>query len=318
MNEEDCASARDHRCTQESVESGEPVSAPHQLDCSFLHAPKVLLPILSRLIKVTPLTHTSMSFTDHTPITSKRRYLLAHLLEPVLKNCCNGCLGEITWFKSWSSSGAATGSSDLVRMPAGAVKSSLNFPLARPNIAGHRNWATRDQGAHAPASLPVDPNWAGTTLDRRGTHYGEPIRRACSRAMHDVIVAASNFTPMPPCVPALRSGPAKPLDWEGTRQARDVCHIFAIADAQRWNEAVKHRQSPPPSSWPAGTPARSTAGARRSALPETFLRLAAPRNDVSPASRLDLAMVHPGHWIERGVSGASVLGSARLSAASNW
>ncbi|MBS0189994.1 MAG: aminoglycoside phosphotransferase family protein [Phycisphaerales bacterium] len=246
-----------------------------------------------------------MSFTDpHTDHQQNDASSLAHLLEPVLKNCCNGCLGEITWFKSaWSSSGSATGSSTwsdargrcevIIKLPLGPAEYRWTSELGNPEIK-----------APTPRVFACGSELGGYDLawivEERV--HGEPIRpRMQPGDVHDVIVAASDFHDA-----ALRArpeiGPAKPLDWEGTlAKARDVCHAFAIADAQRWNEAVKHTVKALPKLLARWNARPLNCWCHGDLHPGNVLRLAAPRNDAHACVMIDLAMVHPGHWIEDAV-----------------
>lgn len=248
-----------------------------------------------------------MSFTDshgRSPQSQNDASSLAHLLEPVLKGCCQDKLGAITWFQSaWSSSGSATGSATwsdprgtfdvIVKLPLGPGEYRWTSELGNPEIK-----------APTPRVFACGSELGGYDLawivEERVK--GEPIRpRMQPGDVQQVLVAAADFHEA-----AMRVRPEvempKQLDWEGTlAKAREVCHAHAIADPQRWNEAIKHVVKMLPKLLTRWNSRPLNCWCHGDLHPGNVLRLQTPRDDAHACVMIDLAMVHPGHWVEDAV-----------------
>ncbi len=229
---------------------------------------------------------------------------LAHMLEPVLRDCCNGCLGEIAWFRSaWSSSGSATGSATW-RDSRGNFDTIVKLPLGPEEFRWTTALGNPDAKAPTPRVFASGSELGGYDLawivEERVK--GEPIRaRMGPGDVERVLVAAADFHEA-----AIRVRPQvdapKPLDWEGTlARARDVCHAFAIPEAQRWNECVKHVVRMLPKLLARWNARPLNCWCHGDMHPGNVLRLVEPRDDAHACVMIDLAMVHAGHWIEDAV-----------------
>lgn len=248
-----------------------------------------------------------MSFTDphaSPPPDQNDVSSLAHMLEPVLHRECDGRLGPITWFKSaWSSSGSATGTATwtdsrgtfeaIVKLPLGPAEYRWTTELGNPEIKA----PTPRVFAFGSELNGYDLAWI---VEERVK--GEPIPpRMKAVDVRQVLVAAADFHDC-----ALRVRPEvdspKSLDWEGTlSKARDVCHAYAIAEPQRWNEAIKHVVKLLPKLLSRWNARPLNCWCHGDLHPGNVLRLASPRDDTHACVIIDLAMVHPGHWVEDAV-----------------
>lgn len=248
-----------------------------------------------------------MSFTDPNaprPQDQNDSSSLAHMLEPVLHRQCEGRLGSITWFKSaWSSSGSATGTA-LWTEPGGTFETIVKLPLGPAEF----RWTTELGNPEAKAPTPrvfasgselngYDLAWI---VEERVN--GDPIRpRMQPGDVRHVLIAAADFHEA-----AIRVRPEidspKSLDWDGTlAKAREVCHAHAIAEPQRWNEAIKQVVRLLPKlllRWNART---LKCWCHGDLHPGNVLKLNAPRADSRACVMIDLAMVHGGHWVEDAV-----------------
>ncbi|MBX3379415.1 MAG: aminoglycoside phosphotransferase family protein [Phycisphaeraceae bacterium] len=248
-----------------------------------------------------------MNFTDpHSqhPAEQNDASSLAHMLEPVLHRQCEGRLGTVTWFKSaWSSSGSATGSATWTD-----ARGSCEVIVKLPMGPAEFRWTTELGNPQAKAPTPR-VFASGSELNGYDLAWiveervkGEPIRpRMQDGDVRRVLIAASDFHDA-----ALRVRPEihapKHLDWEGTlAKARDVCHAYAIAEPQRWNEAIKQVVKLLPKLLARWTARPLNCWCHGDLHPGNVLRLESPRDDSHACVMIDLAMVHPGHWVEDAV-----------------
>lgn len=248
-----------------------------------------------------------MSFTDphaSSPPDQNDVSSLAHMLEPVLHRQCGDRLGPITWFKSaWSSSGSATGTAmwtdsrgsfeAIVKLPLGPAEYRWTTELGNPEIKA----PTPRVFAFGSELNGYDLAWI---VEERVK--GEPIApRMKAEDVRQVLVAAADFHD---CAMRVRPEVESPksLDWEGTlAKARDVCHAHAIAEPQRWNEAIKHVMKLLPKLLARWSARPLNCWCHGDLHPGNVLRLASPRDDSHACVMIDLAMVHAGHWIEDAV-----------------
>lgn len=247
-----------------------------------------------------------MSFTDPNshPAAENDASSLAHMLEPVLLEECRGRLGHITWFKSaWSSSGSATGTA-VWTDSRGTFDTIVKLPLGPAEF----RWTTELGNPEAKAPTP---RVFASGSDLRGYDLawvveervkGSPIpSRMQPGDVRRVLVAAADFHEA-----ALRvrpeTAPPKPLDWDGTlARARETCHAHAIAEPQRWNEAIKQVVRLLPKLLGRWNTRTLKCWCHGDLHPGNVLRLTTPRDDAHACIMIDFATVHAGHWVEDAV-----------------
>lgn len=210
----------------------------------------------------------------------------------------------MTWFQAaWSNSGSATGSA-VWRDGEGAAEVIVKLPLGP---AEHR-WTSLLGDAKLRAPTPrvyasgtelgsYDFAWI---VEERVQGTSLPARMKDGDAA-DVIRAAADFHEA-----ALRVGPKpekpKVLDWMGTlAKAREVCHAGAIAESQRWNEAVKQVTKFLPKLMARWESRPLNCWCHGDLHPGNVMRLARPREGGGSCVIIDLGMVHAGHWVEDAV-----------------
>jgi hypothetical protein len=242
---------------------------------------------------------------------------LGPALEPALHQACAGRLGAIEWFHAaWQRGGAATGLSTfrprddespipaLVKLPVGPSEHRWTTGLG---TVAPEHW-------HLPSSLALptprvlahgltlgsyDMAWLITerlTGDHLPRHMDEPCVLELMQRVHDFQTRAGQLAPV-------AGAPATP-DWEKLLAAgRAVCHRQALADHQRWNEAIRSVQralptlarrwgARPMTSWCHGDVHAGNALRRHTPVP------GGEGGGVGPCVLIDLALVHPGMWIE--------------------
>ncbi len=238
---------------------------------------------------------------------------LAVLLEPALRHACNERLGPVQWFHStWQRGGAATGFAPwklgdgtttevLVKLPVGPTEHRWTCALgAFPREDWVSDWAL---GLPTPRVLASGVELGGADLAWLVVERldGPSLAKDLGeQGVEDLLRAAADFQAAAMRIEPLRDRPRSP-DWEKTiAYSRELVRNGSIPDGQHWNEALKkvqrhldhlrHRwESRPINAWCHGDLHHGNALRRR--LP-----------DGSTVRRgcvlVDLAMVHPGHWIE--------------------
>jgi hypothetical protein len=237
---------------------------------------------------------------------------LAVSLEPALRESCADRLGPIEWFRcSWQHGGAATGFSTWTISPSRTVPVFVKLPVGPIE---HR-W-TSDLGGSGPdgwdsdhsKALPTPRTLAtGTQLGGYDLAWivterfpGDPLSMAlCEDSLRLMVEALADFH-----ADALsRSSPGSPpadIDYESRiAQARERARGGALAEPQRWNEAIHAVQRALPrvlrhwrireiNTWCHGD--FHAGNAMRRAQP-----------DGTRCVLIDLALVHAGHWVEDAV-----------------
>lgn len=235
---------------------------------------------------------------------------LGSALEPALHEACDGRLGAIEWFHAaWQRGGAATGLSTyrlddrqpavpvIVKVPIGPVEYRWTTTLGCVEPSAWNDAASLALPSprvlcHATALGSYD--MAFVVIERlTGDHLPHQMDAAnvdeLMRRVHDFHARAQQVAPV-------TGAPATPSWDKLLAQGRDACHRKAIADHQRWNEAIhavqralpvlaRRWQARPLTTWCHGDVHAGNA-LRRGDAPG------------SPCVLIDLAMVHPGLWIE--------------------
>lgn len=222
------------------------------------------------------------------------------LLEPVLRQACDGRLSEVNWFRTdWQRGGALTGYATflddharprdvVVKLPVPPLEQEWlvhlqAYPDVVPRLYAHGQklgaydmaWLVMERLPHG----PLGSSWSGREFDL-------------------LVEAVVRFYAAAADRPIDRAAPTK--DWELIfKKSRDNIHRHNVAHEQRWSNAFKkaHRSL---KEWLALWQGRSTDQWCHGDLhlANAMTRLPAPQG---PAVLFDFAQTHPGHWIEDAV-----------------
>ncbi len=233
---------------------------------------------------------------------------LAAALTPALMQECGGRLSPIEWFRStWQRGGSATGFAHWKRETGSEIEVLVKLPVGPVE---HR-WTTRlgavpepDWASPGACSLPT-PRVAAAGRAIGGYDLGWlVVERLDGRALtaqwdkgalEDLLRAAAQLhRAAASAEPFEGVGPPPPPDWDAlVHRSRDACREGDVPDAQRWNEVLKRVQRV----------VRSLA-ARWAARPINCWC----HGDLHPGNGMrrpeggcvliDLAFMHPGHWVE--------------------
>lgn len=238
---------------------------------------------------------------------------LASALGPALRETCAGRLSPIEWFRSaWQRGGAATGFATwtdsreipvVVKLPVGPVEHRWVTALGS---VGAGSWD--DPAARAiptPRVVASGETLAGydlawVVMERLpGQPLSQHLDEAC---LLDLLAAAADFQAAAASAAPLGPRPPSP-DWGAAiHRAREIARAGGIHECQKWNEAIHRVQKALPvlkTRWEARA---INAWCHGDLHPGNALR----RSDAPPgpaAARrgcvlIDLALVHPGHWVE--------------------
>lgn len=261
---------------------------------------------------------------------------LGPALEPVLNGACGGLLQNVRWFRSdWQRGGGSTGLATL-STPQGPVEVVAKIPVGPgeyrwttalgggPNACEAVPFDDRNPTPRVfAAGLELGGyDLAWVVMERLA---GKPLAagldaqsvREMLHAAHRWHQAAARVAPV--------SGSPRDLDWEKTlAHSRDVVRRTAIPDAQKWNNILRdvHRALPVlVKRWSAraintwchgdlhpGNAMRRALASHAAHQPTGASSADGPggagvegqgtSNEAGPVVLLDLALVHPGHWVE--------------------
>lgn len=236
---------------------------------------------------------------------------------------CGGRLGKVNWFKSaWQAGGASTGYSTITQPDGSTHEVVVKLPVGPSEyrwtalLGGGRTHdgslceGLTDHTVPAPCHSTPRVLACGTYLGGYDLAWlvvekleGSPLSvKIDEPSVRDLLSAAVSWyewagklrnvgeTELPP-----------PKDWEKLlAKGRDVIHNHGIAEEQRWNTAIRSVQKALPtllrrwnerpiSTWCHG---------------DLHFGNALRRSGMQPGSGcvlIDLALVHPGHWVEDAV-----------------
>lgn len=235
---------------------------------------------------------------------------LGETLGPALIAHCGGRLGPIEWFRtSHQHGGAATGFSTwraeggeaipvLVKLPVGPVEHRWTVALGRTPL---EEW-----GAPASAACPlVRVIESGTSLAGYDFAWlvlerlvGPPLSAHVDAAgLHELLASAAEFQER-----AIRHAPVEGRprvpEWERLLdRSREVARKGIIAESHRWGDAVRKVQKALPRLVATWEGRSINAWCHGDMHPGNALRRAA-HGGVGRCVLVDLALVHPGHWVE--------------------
>lgn len=258
---------------------------------------------------------------------------LAHLLEPVLISACQSRLSNLQWFKSaWQAGGAATGFATFAVDGRDPVEVVVKLPVGPAEF----RWTT---GLGGLSSAPTDgrtelsPGYAcalgptprvyaaGTELGGYDLAWlvverftGPPLSAAISaRSLEDLLTTAAEWYALAERLRPIEGASTPTKDWSALiDKARRIVPECGIEHDQRWNQALKQTQKLLPkllavwnarsiNAWCHGD--LHPGNAMRRPLDPDDLTASAARSalDRGGCVLIDLALVHPGHWIEDAV-----------------
>lgn len=229
---------------------------------------------------------------------------LASMLTPALIASCNGKLSVPTWFRAaWQSSGASTGYATYTLDNGHAVDAVVKVPV---NPTEHR-W-TCLLGGHNGEDHACTPRVLASGLELGGHDlawlvieklHGATLNTQLDRsAVEDLLATAARWYVQANKAHVVQNAQEiKDENWAGMLdKARRIVKETGIAESQRWNDSLHRTQrhldtlvarwrSRPINTWchgdlHPGNAMRRTSGA---------------------CTLIDLALVHPGHWVEDAV-----------------
>ncbi|MFO0830656.1 MAG: phosphotransferase [Phycisphaerales bacterium] len=269
----------------------------------------------------TTTTHAPPASTEAPgPLPTTDAHALAELLSPALHDACDGRLGQIEWFHAtWQRGGACTGFSTfrlrddappvevMVKMPVGPAElwwthglgacdaSSFIQPTALtrvtprvlaagPTLAGHRvPWLVLEKlaGPHMPKHMDAGEvtELIGATLD-----------------FHAATQALAPLAPKPP----------SPNFEALIERSRETCKNHVISGEQHWNEMLKKVQRALPALRGYWERRPINTWCHGDLHPGNAMRRVVTAGGADPGALalksplvlIDLALVHPGHWME--------------------
>lgn len=255
----------------------------------------------------------------NTPVASES---LGASLGPALREHCKGRLGPIEWFHNgWQHSGAATGFSKwscsdgrnldvLVKLPVGPVELEWTTRLAgavpgAPLPPPHEDLPTQPQDLPTPHVMAAGVSLGNYELawmiverlpgDTLATEHSE-------EAIRDLLIAAVDFQESAVQIHPIDVPPPS-HDWERLiEKARHNARDGGIHDSQKWNEAIKRVQKHLPALISRWDHRKINVWCHGDLHPGNALRRVGPHDGRSAPRKgavlIDLALVHPGHWLE--------------------
>lgn len=264
----------------------------------------------------------------HRPPAADSAGDLAHLLEPALIAACGERLSNIQWFRSaWQAGGASTGFAKFTQPDTHVVEVVVKLPVG-PNehrwtsalgsirgVEGGRGGGAPNNGHPDEAEGPLchcTPRVLASGIELGGYDlawlvveklHGTPLNTCLDEhAVRDLLTAAADYySAAAKARPVADADPPPSKDWESIiARGRDAIHKHGINEEQRWNQAIKAVQrilprlierwlARPINTWCHG---------------DLHFGNALRRQGVSPGSGcvlIDLALIHPGHWVEDAV-----------------
>lgn len=223
------------------------------------------------------------------------------MLAPVLLELCDGKLANLNWFRTdWQRGGALTGYATWAD-DTGEHDVVVKFPVPPKE----RRWlvqlscddVTPRVFAHGSELGGYDMAWV---IMERLPHG--PLGREWGKQGYELLAeAAANFYARAQLIPM--GDPPVPRDWAGLlKRSKQTISRDTIDNSQRWRKALKHSGKKLPG-WLDTWNARDTGFWCHGDLHpgNAMSRTPAPVPGTQAngsAVLIDLACVHPGHWVE--------------------
>lgn len=235
---------------------------------------------------------------------------LAVTLCPVLRRELDDRLSPIDWFHAaWQRGGAATGFATYGRADGRTVGVLAKLPVGPEELGWTAGLGrTDDWDAEASRGLPV-PRVVASGSELNGYDLGwfvveRLVGPSMSKRMNeaDVRELLSTAADFQAVAAALRPVSGRPprQPWErAIEHSRAVAKLDVIPEAQRWNDALKRVSKHLDTLIARWEHRPLNAWCHGDLHPGNILRRA-PSEDGTPGRcvLIDLALVHPGHWIE--------------------
>jgi aminoglycoside phosphotransferase (APT) family kinase protein len=233
---------------------------------------------------------------------------LALALDPVLHAECRGRLGPIQWFRSaWQRGGSETGASTWRGDDGTTIEAIVKLPVGSRELTWSRRLSEAVTGAGRRAPTPrvlasggelggYDLAWL--VIERVA---GKPVAASLNEAaVHAMLEAVADFHDAAGRAAAVETPPKSP-DWDRLlEKARQNAREGAIPEGQRWNDAIRKVQRSLLRLRAEWESRAINAWCHGDVHPGNALR---PCDSADPAvagrcTLIDLALVHPGHWVE--------------------
>lgn len=228
--------------------------------------------------------------------------------ESALREACDARLGPIEWFRAaWQHGGAATGFANWTAGPDGSGGAHPSRAMVKLPVGPVEHFWSCALGQ---AEHPVVPRLlaSGTSLASFDVNWlvverlqGRPLSTQFDqRAVVELIETLVTFHAATALAKPIDQRPAV-VDWEtNVAKARAIVRAGGLADALRWNDALKHVQKAIPTLAARWNARPVTVWCHGDLHPGNALRRA-EGDTAGSCVLIDLAMVHPGHWIEDAV-----------------
>jgi len=248
------------------------------------------------------------------PVPSGDTHDLAVGLEPVLRGVCDGRLGPVEWFQStWQHGGAATGFSTwsfsdnatadvIVKLPVGPREYAWTVGLG---AIDHDDWET-DRARSLPVVRVVaagemlggyDLGWvvierlAGPTLNHQ----------ICESMVQELLQTAAEFHAAAGNARKVE-GAGETRSWEElVSRSRESLDYVRMPDVQRWRDALHRLDRSLPRILSVWNSRPRDTWCHGDLHPGNAMRRTSDNGKAGRCVLLDLAFVHPGHWVEDAV-----------------
>lgn len=238
---------------------------------------------------------------------------LARALEPVIRESCDGRLSEIEWFRAtWQRGGAATGYS---RWNDGRIEVPVIVKI--PVGANELTWTKRlgdhglDRDVRNGQTPHPTPRVLGSGLELGGHDLawlvierleGKPVSGDLSeRSLNGLLSAAVEFQARAERAVSLGSAPPTP-DWEKALvETRTWVQNNHIENASRWKNAIAGVQKLLPRLLARWEAREINAWCHGDLHPGNAIHMPAEDGHPDRCVLIDLALIHPGHWVEDAV-----------------
>lgn len=251
----------------------------------------------------------------HEPSPSRNEHdALASSLAPLLRQACQDRLSEIRWFRSaWQAGGASTGYATF-RDGSGVL---IDVVVKLPVGPSEYRWTASAGDSNAPGGCTTTPRVlaSGTELGGYDLAWlvieklaGKPLKADLNaQSVDDLLRTAVQWYAQADRIRPIGDDPPKREAWGPLlAKARELVKSASVPEEQRWNEALKHAQralptlvdrweSRPINTWCHGDLHPGNAMRREGTPPHP------PHPAGTACVLIDLAMVHPGHWVEDAV-----------------
>lgn len=223
----------------------------------------------------------------------------------MLIHACDGRLSQIQWFRAaWQAGGASTGFARFSMPDGREVDAVVKIPVGPVE---HR-WTTALGGQDSSCTVTPRALAAGTSVGGHDLAWlvlekleGQPLNTSFDlNGVQDLLAAAVELYAHAAASRPLADEPAPAAkDWAGLiAKGREVIHQHGIAEEQRWNAAIRQVQRALPDLVARWDARPINTWCHGDLHPGNAMRRAG-----SPAAcvLIDLALVHPGHWVEDAV-----------------